>query len=342
MLATLVLLTSGAGGAGWSVTFEETDLCAPLGASVEIGCSYDYTAGETVQQTAWHKGRLQRGLWTRVALADLPSFQNRSEYLGDRRHDCGLAIHDLRVNDSGHYYFWFDTETFGRRSQGSVYLTVTADAELSASVLPASVRAGDHVTLTCLTSCHPATTVWFKDGLPVARTQFQARAEDSGNYVCAVKGVESVLSDPVALDVQYPPLNVSVEMSSSASGVNLTCSGAANPAADRYTWYRGAGSSPGPLLEVGSGRVLSLASGGAAHAGLDYRCRASNHLGGSYSPGPPVTPDSTDISRVVLCVGIGVKSFVLLFLPLVIIWRLRRKPAAHKEESCDYENVITV
>jgi len=58
------------------------------------------------------------------------------------------------------------------------------------------------VTLTCLTSCHPATTVWFKDGLPVARTQFQARAEDSGNYVCAVKGVESVLSDPVALDVQ--------------------------------------------------------------------------------------------------------------------------------------------
>lgn len=125
LIGTRGVTSAGAGGAGWSVTFEETDLCAPLGASVEIGCSYDYTAGETVQQTAWHKGRLQRGLWTRVALADLPSFQNRSEYLGDRRHDCGLAIHDLRVNDSGHYYFWFDTETFGRRSQGSVYLTVT-------------------------------------------------------------------------------------------------------------------------------------------------------------------------------------------------------------------------
>ncbi|TNN47819.1 B-cell receptor CD22 [Liparis tanakae] len=269
-----------------------------------MGCSYNYTAGESVQQTEWYKGRRQSGFWTsgvwkHVALSNSPSFHNRFEYLGDRRHDCSVAIHDLWVNDTGHYHFRFDMETFHRWSQTSVYLTVT---ELSASVSPAGVRAGDNVTLRCETSCPHEATVWFKDGLPVARAQFQARAEDSGNYACALKGVESFLSDPVALDVQYPPLNVSVETSSSASGVNLTCSSAANPAADSYTWYRGAGSSPGPLLEVGSGPVLSLASGGgAAHAGLYYRCRASNHLGGSYSPGPllPVTPDSTD--NISLC-----------------------------------------
>ncbi|XP_034409096.1 B-cell receptor CD22 [Cyclopterus lumpus] len=347
MLA-LLILKSGTVRAGRYVTFENINPCASNGSSVAFGCSYDYTAEETVQRTAWYKGELRNGLWTRVALSDLPSYRNRSEYLGDLRHDCGLAIHDLQVNDTGHYYFRFDTETYGRRSKGSVYLTVTVSlTELSASVSSASVRAGDHVTLTCMTPCQLPSTVWFKDGLPVAKSEFQARAEDAGNYLCAVKGQESVLSDPVALDVQYPPVNVSVEMSYSGlltmgSGVNLTCSSAANPAADRYTWYRSTGSSLSSLLQVGSGPVLSLPSVEASHTGL-YLCQASNPLGGNHSTGAPLLPvDETDRNRVILSVGIGVKVLIVLLLPLVIVWRLRRNPAVHEEESCrDYENVGT-
>ncbi|XP_075937539.1 B-cell receptor CD22-like isoform X2 [Anarhichas minor] len=305
MLAMLVLLIlkPGAVSAGWSVTFEKTDPCALKGSSVELSCSYNYTDEETVKKTAWYKGELQNGSWRRVALSDLPSYQNRFEYLGDQQHDCGLAIHDLQVNDTGHYYFRFDTEAYGRRSMESVYLTVT---------------------------------------------EFQARAEDAGNYFCAVKGQESVLSDPVALHVQYPPLNVSVEMSYSGhltmgSSVNLTCSSAANPAADNYTWYSSAGSSFSSLLQVGSGQVLSLPSVEASHTGL-YLCQASNRLGENNSTEVLLTVDETDTNRVILFVGIGVKVFIGLLLPMVIIWawRLRRKSAVDKEErSRDYENIST-
>lgn len=74
--------------------------------------------------------------------------------------------------------------------------------ELSARVHPDSVTAGDNVTLECRTSCQLPSIVWFKDGQPVTKPEFQAQTEDAGNYVCAVEGQESVQSDPVPLDVQ--------------------------------------------------------------------------------------------------------------------------------------------
>ncbi|XP_029306763.1 B-cell receptor CD22 [Cottoperca gobio] len=342
-MLVLLILKSGTVGAGRSVTFENPNPCALKGSSVELRCSYNYTDGETVENTVWHKGELKNGTWRRVQLSDLPSYENRSEYFGDRQHNCGLAIHNLQDNDTGHYYFRFDTKTIGWRSKKSVYLTVT---ELRARVYPDNVRAGDYVTLECSTSCDFSTTVWFKDGRQVARLEFQAQAEDSGNYVCAVKGQESVRSDPVALEVHYPPLNVSVEMSYSGqltvgSSVNLTCSSAANPAAHSYTWYSlGTASSVSSMLQVGSGQVLSLPSVDTSHTGL-YFCQAANQLGENNSTEVLLTVDNPDISRVILFVGIGVKVFIVLLLPLVIIWlwRQKRNSAVDKEEnSHDYEN----
>lgn len=200
------------------------------------------------------------------------------------------------------------------------------------------------MTLECSTSCQLPRAVWFKDGHPVAKPEFQAQAEDAGNYLCAVEGHESVLSDPVALGVQCkyvcydvvgcffmeyaltiyalaingldhpcmfsfklvqkihsisecirqlsgcvfntdPPLNVSVEVShpgplTVGGGVNLTCSSAANPAAN-YTWYKRTDSA-GSTLQVGSGQVLSLPFMEASHTGL-YLCQATNRLGGNNS-----------------------------------------------------------
>lgn len=111
--------------AGWSVTFENPNPCALKGSSVHLRCSYNYTDGEIVTRTAWYKGKLIDGNWTRVKLSDLPSYQNRFKYLGDQQHDCGLAIDDLQDNNTGHYYFRFDTQMYGRRSKTSVYLSVT-------------------------------------------------------------------------------------------------------------------------------------------------------------------------------------------------------------------------
>lgn len=128
-------LSAGAVSAGWSVTFENPNPCAIKGSSVEFRCSYNYSDGGTVRKTAWSKGELKDGRWKRVALSDLLSYQNRSEYLGDLQHDCSLAIHDLQDNDTGYYYFRFDTDMYGWRSRSSVYLTVTGIERYSSSLI---------------------------------------------------------------------------------------------------------------------------------------------------------------------------------------------------------------
>ncbi|KAF0045119.1 hypothetical protein F2P81_001648 [Scophthalmus maximus] len=340
------------GGSGWSVTFENPDPCAVKGSSVAFRCSYSYREGETVRETAWSKGHIKQHNWKRVELSDLASYENRSVYLGDRQHNCSLAIHDVQGNDSGYYYFRFDTDTYGWRSRAgeSVHLSVT---ELSARVHPERVRAGDDVTLECGTSCYrPPGTVWFKDGRPVANLTFQAQPGDSGNYSCAIEGQESDPSDPVALDVQYAPLNMSIEVSqpgdvAEGSSVNPTCSAVANPAADNYTWYGASvsSSSSSAMLWVGSGQVLTLPPGKASHAGL-YLCQARNSVGEN-SREVLLTGYHTDtaVSRVILFVGIGVKCVILLLLSVFIIWAWKkmRNSAVDEMEQChDYENTMNM
>nr|XP_046274618.1 uncharacterized protein LOC124075182 isoform X3 [Scatophagus argus] len=200
-----VLTPTKPGSSRWSVTFLNPDPCAVKGSSVQFRCSYDYPDGETVQKNGWFKGEFKDNRWKRIQLLSLPSYQNRVKYVGDQEHNCSLEIYNLQDNDTGYYYFRFDTHTYGWHSRRSVYLSLT---DLIASVKPSSVRQGQNVTLTCDTSCNlpeEASIVWFRNGQPVVKAaQFQASAEDAGNYTCAVEGQESVQSDPVVLDVQSP------------------------------------------------------------------------------------------------------------------------------------------
>ncbi|KAF7656984.1 hypothetical protein LDENG_00033260 [Lucifuga dentata] len=368
LILAILITKRGVESADWSVTFENPNPCALKGSSVEFRCSYDYPVGETVKSTAWFKGEIQHGIWQRTLLSTLSSYEGRVEYLGDQQHNCSLAIYGLQDNDNGYYYFRFDTQTYGRHSKRSVYLSVS---ELKARVHPDSVKAGESVTLTCGTSCQLNGMVWFKDGQPAAKAEFQARIEDAGKYSCAVEGQELMRSDPVALDVQYPPVNVSVEVSrvgrlSESSSVNLTCSSAANPAANSYTWYwrsaapssrslqpvgsgsytwywRSAAPSSRSLQPVGSGSVLSLSSVEASHSGL-YLCQASNPLGENNSTELLLELEVKlwEADRLMLCIGIGAKVIVVLVLSLVLVWFWKRRctPDAEKEEcSHDYENI---
>ncbi|XP_060937854.1 B-cell receptor CD22-like [Limanda limanda] len=319
----LLIMREGTGTSYREVTFENPDPCALKGSSVEFKCSYRYNEGETVLQTRWYKGDIVGNVWRRFKLSDLPSYENRTEYLGDRKHNCSIAIHDVQESDTGHYYFRFDTENIGYRSKKSVQLSVR---ELSASMYPDTVRAGEDIKLECRTSCQqqPSSIIWFKDGRPVAKPVFQAQAEDSGNYSCAIEGEESDKSDPVTLIVQYAPLNVTIEMSHpglivAGSNVSLTCSNTANPAADNYTWYKNSSSS---MLQVGSGQVLSLPSVNVSHSGL-YLCQVRNSVGEGNSIGVLLTvyeTDTTDINHLILRVGFGVKVFIVLLLTMIITW----------------------
>ncbi|KAK2844242.1 hypothetical protein Q5P01_010901 [Channa striata] len=340
----LLILKQGTLVTGFSVTFENPNPCAIKGTSVVFRCTYNYTDGETATKTTWYKGAMKDGIWTRVRLSEFPSYDNRSEYLGDLQYNCSLALHELEANDTGYYYFRLDTDKYGWRSKKSVHLSVT---ELSATVHPEQTRAGDNVTLSCTTQCQLPSIVWFKEGRPVDKPEFQAQPADSGNYFCALKGQESLRSDAVALDVQYPPLNVSIEVSYPGSlpvgsSVNLTCSSAANPAADNYTWYRRA-SNPSSWVLVGSGEVLSLQSVEASHSG-PYLCQVRNSVGEDKATEVLLIVDRTDINRVILLVGIAVKVIIVVLLPLVIVWawRNRRKSSANKKEhGHDNEYVST-
>lgn len=60
--------------------------------------------------------------------------------------------------------------------------------------------------------------------------------------------------------------------------VNLTCSSAAHPPAANFSWYRRAVASLGPLVQVGTGQVLSIPSVEPLHFGW-YLCKAQNLLG---------------------------------------------------------------
>lgn len=106
------------------MAFDNPDVCAWTGSSVEFRCSYSYPDDESVSETAWYKGQLINGTWKRVKLSDLPSFHHRFKYVGDLQHNCSLELHDLQDDDAGHYYFWFDTNKFARQSRESLYLDV--------------------------------------------------------------------------------------------------------------------------------------------------------------------------------------------------------------------------
>ncbi|XP_007554882.1 hemicentin-2-like isoform X1 [Poecilia formosa] len=344
VLILLLLQQAEKVSAAWSVTFENPDICALRGSSVEFRCLYSYPDEESVRQTAWDKGKIQNGILERVRLSDLPSYNGRFEYQGDHAHNCSLVLRDLQEDDTGYYFFWFDTDKFGRRSKKSVYLSVTG---LEASVRSNRVRLGDSVTLDCRTECQNTKIIWFKDGRPVAEPTFQAQITDTGNYSCAFEGIESSQSSPVALDVWYPPLNVSVEVNCSdpllvGSSVTLTCRGSARPAAITYTWwYSSDVSNSSTELPVGSGQVLSISSVELTHTGT-YVCQAENRVGQSRSAQLLLTVEEMVHPLIVL--GIGIKVIILLVLPpiLIWVWKCRSRSDAKNEEntSNDYENVI--
>uniref|UniRef100_A0A3B4XLK6 Immunoglobulin V-set domain-containing protein n=1 Tax=Seriola lalandi dorsalis TaxID=1841481 RepID=A0A3B4XLK6_SERLL len=156
------VLSAGSGSSSFPVTFENQDPCAVKGSSVEFRCSYSYKDGETVRKTAWYKGKLIDGIWKRVLLSHLPSYENRTEYLGDQQHDCSLAIHDLQDNDTGYYYFRFDTDTYGWRSKNSLTLQQTATpgtGVMCPAPAPCCRWAQDRCCLSCLCGGVPHRTL---------------------------------------------------------------------------------------------------------------------------------------------------------------------------------------
>ncbi|XP_044062579.1 carcinoembryonic antigen-related cell adhesion molecule 6-like [Siniperca chuatsi] len=311
----------------WRMTFKNQ--CALKGTSVVIKCEYDYPLGHIVTSVGWYKAQRVSDQWRLFPLSNLPSPPDHFRYVGNYRNDCSLEINDVQYTDNGAYVF-----THKWRNETFAQLSVK---ELTTVVQPNTVTEGDNVRLICVSGCPtPTAIVWFRDGQAVPNSVFQARREDAGRYYCAVLGQETVRSASVALNVQYRPVNISVAMDPphvvEGSSVNLTCSSAANPAADNYTWYKTASPSSSSMLQVGSGQVLSLPSVEASHTGL-YLCQARNQLGESNSTEVLLAMKEEEHGGMSLPIlaGLGVSLFVTLVLVKFLFCRKQRTCAEKKQ-----------
>ncbi|XP_047659495.1 sialoadhesin-like isoform X2 [Tachysurus fulvidraco] len=277
-LALVFLLMISRVVSQWSVIYTPSSICALKRSTVNMGCTYTYPTGYTVQRPFW-----TRQLVTDKEPPDLsldPQYRNRVHYLGNNLNDCRLRLSDVTEQDQGKYYFRFITNPVEKyQGKDGVKLTVT---DLWVERIPGGVVEGDEVTLTCKTSCSLTETpilAWYKDGSyfsssnPLHLPSVSQR--DAGSYRCSVQG-QSYRSLAVTLDVQYPPKRVSVSISPSGeivedSLVTLTCSSDANPPVESYIWFKGTSS-------ISRGNTFTMSRIRSEDSG-EFTCRAENKHG---------------------------------------------------------------
>ncbi|XP_076140788.1 sialic acid-binding Ig-like lectin 16 isoform X2 [Alosa pseudoharengus] len=205
LVLTVLLKTTIAGS---NVKYQTMKTCALEGSSVSIVCSYSYPKGHKVTATHWFKAQSLDKV-THDILQD-HVFKDRVENLGDGTQSCTVRINNLRVEDSGTYWFSFETDHSEKKLSSSSGFTLSV-TDLLVEVSPeVTVTEGEEVDLycgSCILSEAP-TYVWMKDGHILAsleRTNLllidPARMNDTGNYTCQVKGHEATPSHLVRLTV---------------------------------------------------------------------------------------------------------------------------------------------
>ncbi|XP_024123877.1 uncharacterized protein LOC112143880 [Oryzias melastigma] len=149
----IVFCVKGILAGDWSIRIPSGPICAVVGSSVVLPCSYDYpqTSKETkgglsaqvtgsqqvpdykVLNEMWcldeSRCITQRYVFHSAGIFPEPSYQNRVEYLGQSgTKNCSLRINDLKQTDTGTYVFYLITNhpTEKMPAQTGVKLLVTA------------------------------------------------------------------------------------------------------------------------------------------------------------------------------------------------------------------------
>ncbi|KAF6716191.1 Carcinoembryonic antigen-related cell adhesion molecule 5 [Oryzias melastigma] len=258
------------------------------------------------------------------------------------------TVFQATKKDAGRYYCAVYQQDSARSA--SVALTVHyAPTGVILSVNPAgAIIAGSTVTFTCSSDANPSVTqsgyTLFKDGKLISSGQnfiiSDIHPSQSGQYHCSAwngiqrKGRSFVTSLGIRVEVQYPPMNITVsvnpERAVEGSIVNLTCS--CETAADTYTWYRRMLSdSSSPPVRVGSGKTLSLVFVRGLHPAL-YFCNVRNKLGESNSTEVMLAmPESShDRNLLPILVGTGVSLSAVLLMVLLLFWKTQKRAISKK------------
>ncbi|XP_067272237.1 sialoadhesin-like [Pseudorasbora parva] len=144
----------------WDVTYTSRRVCALMGSTVDISCTYTHPSGYSVKKTFWHY--IKPGYFKDLRGED--QFAGRVEYVGNT-----LRIKELKSSDSGEYRFRFITNrTRGEYTQSpGVILTVT---DLMVISSPNIISERQEVILICSTKCTLSdkhTYIWNKNGRQV-------------------------------------------------------------------------------------------------------------------------------------------------------------------------------
>ncbi|CAL1610669.1 unnamed protein product [Knipowitschia caucasica] len=358
-----VFFFTGTLAGDWSVDVP-VHICAGVGSSVVLPCSYNFPESKNGQQfearsEMWCLGDgrciTPRYVYHSANILIESLFQNRVEYLGKLgSKNCSLKISSLQGSDSGTYVFYLITThtTEKMPAQRGVTLHVLDSPSFISMLVDRSsvIMEGQSVTLTCCSAQPSEELLWFKTSSvePIHSgsewTIRKTSKEDTGRYYCQVQTKDQVQkSKELVLDVQYPPRNTAItglapESTTAGHSVNLTCSSEASPPVRTYYWFTDAACDSGADTSL----YKSLQSSGSVNAeGLSigrisvnfepsqvHCCVAQNPHGSQKSPTDRSSSGSG--GRMVL---IGVTIAVLLATIAIIAILLKRRKKSSRNQS---------
>uniref|UniRef100_A0A3B4EQ31 Ig-like domain-containing protein n=1 Tax=Pundamilia nyererei TaxID=303518 RepID=A0A3B4EQ31_9CICH len=168
----------------WKVDYQQPHMCVVKGSSVVILCSFSYPDNHIVQEVMWGHKNIFAGPF--IYHSGSNNSSSRFQYVGNKRNNCSLQIHQVEHSDEGKYAFRFITNSTNGQWTGK-----------SGSTLKI---VGDSVNLTCTDRCDvgnfSSVFTWFKNGeylqdgrvLQLRNVSFT----NSGNYTCSLKtGIET-------------------------------------------------------------------------------------------------------------------------------------------------------
>ncbi|XP_061572339.1 opioid-binding protein/cell adhesion molecule-like [Cololabis saira] len=232
----------------WSVHIPSSPICAVVGSSVVLPCSYDYpqssneTRGEgplpsqvgaeegqeyNVVSEMWclehSKCITERYVFHSAGIFPDPSYQYRVTYLGQPGHkNCSLKISDLKQSDSGTYVFYLISSHPAEKmpAQRGIQLLVAESASaVAAWAGPSVITEGADLRLACcsLAAGPQARFRWYKSTNTRLMHSGQmwnvsdVKSDTSGSYYCQIQtGDREQKSKMLNIDVQYPPRSTAV------------------------------------------------------------------------------------------------------------------------------------
>ncbi|ROL52016.1 Sialoadhesin [Anabarilius grahami] len=195
----------------WGVNYSPSYVCALKGSTVKISCTLKYPPGHVISTVFWTKPAITNG-----ELPDLRDDQRkrgRVQYLfSEYKNTSSITLTNVTEADKHVYYCRFTTNIDGGKWTGipGAQLDVT-DLQVETQQ---RVKEGDSVTLTCKSSCsltEQTTFIWYRNTprftkgiVKVNQLHLQTVSHsDEGNYRCAVRGHDHLISPAVYLKVEW-------------------------------------------------------------------------------------------------------------------------------------------